>query len=94
MLKRILARGIDIEGGYATLMGRLGRASLLGQAAAPWIGAILIEDVGARGLLGVVAAVAFLNVAIVVGLYSIAMRSRASCCSDDEGVVSSGAGRQ
>ncbi len=46
--------------GYATLMGRLAMPSLMAQAAAPSIGALLLERAGAKGLLGVLAAVAFL----------------------------------
>jgi MFS family permease len=54
--------------GYATLMGRLALPSLLAQAAAPWVGAILLERVGAHGTLAVVAAVAVLNVALTAVL--------------------------
>ena len=54
--------------GYATLMGRLAMPSLLAQAAAPWVGAILLERVGAHGTLAVVAAVAILNVALTAVL--------------------------
>ncbi len=54
--------------GYATLMGRLAMPSLLAQAAAPWIGALLLERLGAHGALAALAAVALLNVMAAVGL--------------------------
>lgn len=38
--------------------------SLLAQAAAPWVGAMLLERIGAHGTLAVVASVAALNVAL------------------------------
>jgi MFS family permease len=54
--------------GYATLMGRLAMPSLLAQAAAPWIGAVLLERLGAHGTLAVVAGVAVVNVVLTIGL--------------------------
>jgi MFS family permease len=54
--------------GYATLMGRLAMPSLLAQAAAPWVGAMLLERIGAHGTLAVVASVAALNVALSICL--------------------------
>jgi hypothetical protein len=54
--------------GYATLMGRLAMPSLLAQAAAPWIGAVLLERLGAHGTLAVVAGLALVNVALTVRL--------------------------
>jgi MFS family permease len=54
--------------GYATLMGRLAMPSLLAQAAAPWVGAMLLERIGAHGTLTVVASVAALNVALSICL--------------------------
>jgi predicted MFS family arabinose efflux permease len=63
--------------GYATLMGRLAMPSLLAQAAAPWIGALLLEHSGAHGTLAVVAAVAMLNVSLTVGLGWMVSRHRA-----------------
>jgi MFS family permease len=50
--------------GYATLMGRLAMPSLLAQAAAPWVGAMLLDRIGAHGTLAVVADGAALNVAL------------------------------
>lgn len=54
--------------GYAALMGRLAMPSLVAQAAAPWIGALLLERTGANATLAVVVAVAALNVALTLGL--------------------------
>jgi predicted MFS family arabinose efflux permease len=54
--------------GYATIMGRLAMPSLLAQAAAPWIGALLLQRLGAIGMLGVLAGVAFLNVGLSLTL--------------------------
>ena len=62
--------------GYATLMGRLAMPSLMAQAAAPSIGALLLERAGAKGLLGVLAAVALLNVSLSLGLYRSVRRAR------------------
>jgi MFS family permease len=63
--------------GYATLMGRLAVPSLLAQAAAPWVGAILLERAGAHGALAVVALVAFLNVALTAVLVWVVSRQGA-----------------
>jgi MFS family permease len=54
--------------GYATLIGRLATPSWLAQAAAPWIGALLLERRGAHATLAVVSGVALVNVALTVGL--------------------------
>jgi MFS family permease len=54
--------------GYASLMGRLAMPSLLAQAAAPWIGAILLERTGAHATLEVLMGVAGLNVVLAMGL--------------------------
>ena len=54
--------------GYATLMGRLAVPSLLAQAAAPFIGALLLSRMGAEITLGTLAAIALLNVALACGL--------------------------
>ena len=62
--------------GYATLMGRLAMPSLLAQAAAPWVGALLLERIGAHGTMAVVASVAALNVALTVGLGWMVARHR------------------
>src|SRR5208337_700332 len=55
--------------GYATVMGRLGMPSLLAQAAAPWIGALLLQRLEATGMLGVLVSVGFLNVGLSLSLY-------------------------
>ena len=49
-------------------MGRLAMPSLLTQAAAKWVGAMLLERIGAHGTLAVVASVAALNVALAAAL--------------------------
>jgi MFS family permease len=54
--------------GYATLMGRLAMPSLIAQAAAPSVGALLIERPGSSAVLGALAGAAFLNVALACGL--------------------------
>lgn len=54
--------------GYATLMGRLATPSWLAQAAAPWIGALLLERRGAHATLAVVSGLALVNVALTIGL--------------------------
>lgn len=69
--------------GYATLMGRLAMPSLVGQAGAPWIGALLLEDMSANGMLGILVAVAFLNVVLALALYWTAVRPHANCCDED-----------
>jgi MFS family permease len=62
--------------GYAALMGRLAMPSLLAQAAAPWVGALLLERIGAHGTMAVVASVAALNVALTIGLGWMVARHR------------------
>jgi hypothetical protein len=62
--------------GYATLMGGLAMPSLFAQAAAPWVGALLLERIGAHGTMAVVASVAALNVALTVGLGCMVARHR------------------
>ena len=54
--------------GYATLMGRLAMPSLIAQAAAPSLGALLIERAGTSAALGALAATALLNVVLACGL--------------------------
>jgi hypothetical protein len=62
--------------GYATLMGRLAMPSLLAQAAAPSIGAFLLSRMGASAVLGVLAGVALLNVALTCCLAWLAAARR------------------
>jgi len=54
--------------GYATLMGRLAMPSLIAQAAAPSVGALLIERAGSSAALGALAGAALLNVALACAL--------------------------
>jgi MFS family permease len=54
--------------GYATLMGRLAMPSLIAQAAAPSVGALLIERAGTSAALGALAGTALLNVVLACGL--------------------------
>jgi predicted MFS family arabinose efflux permease len=54
---------------YAPIMGRLARPSLIAQAAAPSIAALLIQGLGMEGMLGVVTLVALLNVGLVGVLF-------------------------
>jgi MFS family permease len=60
--------------GYAKLMGRLAMPSLLAQATAPWIGAVLLERFGAHGTLATLACAAGLNVALALWLAWIVAR--------------------
>jgi MFS family permease len=53
---------------YAPIMGRLARPSLIAQAAAPSIGALLIQRLGTEGMLGTVTLVALLNVGLAGAL--------------------------
>ena len=54
---------------YAPIMGRLARPSLIAQAATPSIGALLIQQMGTEGMLGVVTLLALLNVGLVGALF-------------------------
>ena len=62
--------------GYATTMGRLALPSLVAQALAPSLGALLIGRFGAQTTLGVLAALATANLAAVAVLWNIARRPR------------------
>ena len=62
--------------GYATLIGRLAMPSLLAQAAAPSFGAFLLERLGATGMLGVLASIAFLNVGLSLALLWTIVRAK------------------
>ena len=50
-------------------MGRIAMPSLIAQAAAPSIGAVLLEAAGLNGALAVILAAAAFNVLLVVGLF-------------------------
>ncbi|UVK41856.1 MFS transporter [Mesorhizobium sp. AR07] len=54
--------------GYAQLMGRLAMPSLIAQAAAPSLGALLLERFGAYGTLATLSGLALLNAALALGL--------------------------
>ena len=54
--------------GYAVMMGRLATPILVVQAVSPSVGAVLMDEVGASGTLGILALIALLNVAGVVAL--------------------------
>lgn len=56
---------------YASIIGRLARPSLIAQAAAPMIGAILISTLGYDALLHVIAVLATLNVLIAGVLWQL-----------------------
>lgn len=57
--------------GYAKLMGRLAMPSLIAQAAAPSVGALLLQHTGERGLLSVLLGLALINVALVGALFAL-----------------------
>ncbi len=55
---------------YAPIMGKLARPSLMAQAAAPSVGALMIEYWGAHAALGIVVGVALFNVLLALALYA------------------------
>ncbi|RWP26383.1 MFS transporter [Mesorhizobium sp.] len=63
--------------GYARLMGRLAMPSLIAQAAAPSVGALLVEQLGAHGMLAVLSALALVNAVLVGALALLLFRPRA-----------------
>jgi predicted MFS family arabinose efflux permease len=63
---------------YAPIMGKLARPSLIAQAAAPSIGAVMIEAWGANTALGVVVGVALTNVVIALTLFQYTRSLRQS----------------
>ncbi len=64
---------------YAPIMGRLARPSLIAQALSPAIGAWLIERFGSQSMLGIVVAVAAVNVALTLLLFGLTRaRSRSA----------------
>ncbi|RUY20273.1 MFS transporter, partial [Mesorhizobium sp. M7A.F.Ca.US.001.04.2.1] len=62
--------------GYAKLMGRLAMPSLIAQAAAPSVGALLLERFGAHGTLACLAGLALINVALASSLGWLIARRR------------------
>ncbi|RWC04748.1 MFS transporter [Mesorhizobium sp.] len=63
--------------GFARLMGRLAMPSLIAQAAAPSLGALLVEQFGAHGMLAVLSALALINAVLVGALALLLFRPRA-----------------
>ena len=61
--------------GYARLMGRLARPSLIAQAAAPWAGALVLGRYGAEVTLAALAVLALVNVALTVALLANCARA-------------------
>ncbi|MET1026543.1 MAG: MFS transporter, partial [Dongiaceae bacterium] len=57
---------------YAPIMGKLARPSLIAQAAAPSVGALLIQFFGASEALGVFVCIALINVVLVLALFTLA----------------------
>lgn len=64
--------------GYAVLMGKLALPSLLLQAAAPSLGALLIHRFGTDGTLGLIVAAAVLTLVMVSALAALAKRNGAA----------------
>ncbi|TDQ84093.1 putative MFS family arabinose efflux permease [Dongia mobilis] len=63
---------------YAPIMGRLARPSLIAQAAAPALGALLIQFMGPVGGLGIVVLLACGNVVLVGFLYAACQKARSA----------------
>ena len=61
---------------YATLMGRLARPMLLAAAAAPTLGALLIDRFGAESTMALLSIAAALPLVMALVLYADVMRSR------------------
>jgi hypothetical protein len=61
--------------GYAATMGRLAMPSLIVQAAAPSIGALLLSSYGASATLGVLTAVASVNVVLALTILVVIYKS-------------------
>lgn len=62
--------------GYASRMGRLAMPSLIAGAAAPSIGAMLIERFGVGSTLATLAVAAIINVVVVIALVALAARTK------------------
>lgn len=62
------------EDRYASIMGRIAMPSLIMQAAAPSLGALLIDMVGADSALAALLAIALVNVVLVSALYMVLLR--------------------
>lgn len=59
---------------YAAIMGRIAMPSLIGQAASPSLGAMLIQTAGVSNALAGIFAVALVNVVLVAWLYLVLRR--------------------
>lgn len=82
-----IARGtlpLALFGGqrYAAIMGRIAMPSLIAQAAAPSLGALLMERLGADDALAVLFAMALANVALVVALQILLARRNRSLVAE------------
>lgn len=56
---------------YATLMGRIAMPTLIAQAAAPSIGALLMERFGPEVTLGALFATALVNIVLVIAVFGL-----------------------
>jgi hypothetical protein len=72
---------------YAVIMGRIASPSLIAQAAAPSLGAILMQRYGVGVTLGTLFAASAVNVAAVITLFGLLNRQRAK--APHEAVASS-----
>src|SRR5262245_9476717 len=61
---------------YPEIMGRIAMPSLAMQAAAPSVGAILIEKLGANAALAALFAVALVNVVLVIVLFGVMQKQK------------------
>jgi MFS family permease len=66
---------------YAAIMGRIAMPSLIAQAAAPSLGAMLMQRFGAGVTLGVLFATAIINAAIVIALFALLLRQKPNSSS-------------
>lgn len=64
--------------GYAKLIGRLAMPSLIAQAAAPSVAALLLEHPGAQGMLAALASLALANLLLALLLGWLIMRRRSA----------------
>lgn len=62
------------EDRYASIMGRIAMPSLIMQAAAPSLGALLIDVYGAHAALAALLSLALINVLLVLVLYLILLK--------------------
>jgi hypothetical protein len=63
-------------GQYATLMGKLALPSLVAQAAAPFVGALIVERGGPGATLATLAIMATANVGMAGALFAVCRSSR------------------